>query len=87
MENETKNEVGREFTAYELMLLCGFVVIVTREDRPYAYTAWVTQVTPKFVVFRAGEIQTYFMAMRHEDGTLTDDTGRRIRVYEYLGEI
>jgi hypothetical protein len=82
-----ENEQGREFMAHELMLLCGFVVIITREDRPYAYSAWVTQVTPEFVVFRAGEIPTYFMAMRHEDGTLTDDTGQRVRVYEYLGEI
>jgi hypothetical protein len=92
MENETKNEVGRELTAYDLVLLCGITpVILSREDRPYAYTVWVSRVTPEFVVFLAGEVKTTFIVTlivtRHPDGTMTDDSGQRIRVFEYLGEI
>lgn len=83
-----ENEVGRELTAYDMMLLCGIApVIITRADRPYGYTVWVRQVTSEFVVFFAGELGIALIVLRHPDGTMTDDSGNRIRVFEYLGEV
>jgi hypothetical protein len=51
------------------------------------YTAWVGMITPRFVFFHAGVTKTTFIAVRHPDGTLTDDTNKRILVFEYLGEV
>jgi hypothetical protein len=78
-------EMGRELLASELVVKT--VVIVGREDRPHCFTVWVWKVDELFVAFRAGEIGNVFIAFRRDDGTLMDDTGQRIRVWEYLGEV
>jgi hypothetical protein len=78
-------ELGRELTATELCERT--VVIVGREDRNAMYTAWVYRIGVDFVAFKAGEIATIFVAMRAPDDKLTDDTGKRVHVFEYLGEL
>jgi hypothetical protein len=80
-------EMGRQLRADELKVKA--VVVVRRADREIAATLWVQAVNENSVVFLAGATwpRVHFMATRHEDGTLTDDTGKQVLVYEYLGEI
>ena len=82
-----KDEMGRQLRADELREKT--VVVVRREDRDLAATMWVEAVHDNAVVFLAGATwpRIHFMATRHEDGTLTDDTGKQVLVYEYLGEV
>jgi hypothetical protein len=78
-------EVGRLLAVEDLIV--GTVVLVGREDRPFLMSVWVHEIAPKFVVFRAGAIHTLLIAERWPDGKLTDDTGLRLHVFEYLGAI
>ena len=78
-------EMGRELLAHELQVKT--VVILGREDRPYLVSIWVSEIGDDFVAFYAGDARTVLLASRHKDGTLTDDTGKRIRVWEYLGKV
>jgi hypothetical protein len=80
-----QSEVGRPLLAHELVPRT--VVVLGRQDRAAMYTVWVSVVGADFVAFLAGEVNTTFLAVRHPDGTLTDDTDQRILVFEYLGEI
>jgi hypothetical protein len=79
--------VGKKLTASELKRQT--VVVVRRDDRPYAATLWVETITPEFVVFLAGEPdpKIHFVVERRADGTMADDTGTEIKVYEYLGAL
>jgi hypothetical protein len=77
-----ESEVGRELLAHELKVKTVVVLGVERHDRKA--TAWVTLVDEEVVVFSMGK--TGLIALRHPDGTLSDDTGP-MHVYEYLGEI
>jgi hypothetical protein len=79
------NELGRMLRVDELAV--GTVVVLGREDKPDMYTVWVKDVDPLYVAFGAGEIRTTLLAFRHPDGRLTDDTGKRLLVFEYLGEV
>lgn len=78
-------EMGRELLAGELATKT--VVVVGREDRPHRITVWVGEVGEDFVAFYAGEIRVALVAFRRDDGTLIDDTGLRIHVWEYLGTV
>lgn len=80
-----QNELGRELRADELRERT--VVALGRVDRPHLFTAWVAEIRADYIAFRAGEINTTFLAVRHPDGMLTDDTNTRILVFEYLGEV
>jgi hypothetical protein len=82
---EKSEEMGRELRADELVVAT--VVVIAREDRPVAVTTWVREIGDDFVVFYHGEVKTAFIVMRNPDGTLSDDTGQRIHVWEYLGEV
>lgn len=79
------NEIGRELKANELKVKT--VVVVSREDNPSAYTTWVREIGQDCVVFWSGVANTYFIVYLREDGELVDDTGKRIIVNEYLGEV
>jgi hypothetical protein len=79
------NELGRMLLAHELVEKT--VVVLGREDRATMYTVWVASVDADFVSFHAGETKTTLIATRHPNGTLTDDTNKRILVFEYLGEV
>jgi hypothetical protein len=78
-------EMGRELLAHELTVKT--VVVVGREDRPHCFTVWVRELGEDFVAFSCGEIRTTLITFRREDGTLVDDTGQRIHVWEYLGTV
>ena len=79
-------EMGRELLAHELVEKT--VVLVGREDRPhYAITAWVQLVDAEIVLFSANEVHMVLITVRRPDGTLVDDTGKRILVWEYLGVV
>jgi hypothetical protein len=78
-------EMGRELLAHELVEKT--VVVVGREDRPHAITCWVELVDIQMVLFRANEIQLTLITLRRPDGTLADDTGKRILVWEFLGTV
>jgi hypothetical protein len=85
MEAQKSPEMGRELLADDLVVKT--VVVIGRDPSDYAVTVWVGEVAEKYVAFRAGDINTTFLAVRHPDGTLTDDTDSRIHVWEYLGEV
>jgi hypothetical protein len=79
------NEIGRELLASELKPKT--IVVLERPDTAIV-TMWVAEVTPQYVIFLAGVTQTCFLAQRagpHLE-QITDDTGRMLRVFEYLGE-
>ena len=79
-------EVGRRLRVDELVPKT--VVIIDREDSPlWAFTAWVVSVEENMVAFGMGEVRTTLLVLRHPDGSLTDETGNHIRVWEYLGEV
>jgi hypothetical protein len=78
-------EIGRELSAHDLVVKT--VVVVTREDREWAYTAWVVHFDKDWVMFEAGEIHTLLLVKRHPDGKMEDETGKRVRVFEYLGVV
>lgn len=80
-------EMGRELKAHELREKT--VVVVRREDRALAATLWVEAINEAAVVFFAGATwpRVHFMASRLPNGSLIDDTGKRVLVYEYLGEV
>jgi hypothetical protein len=79
------SEIGRMLRVDELQPKT--VIVLAREDRPHMITAWVTRVGVDFVAFGMGEVNTTLIALRHPDGRLTDDTGARILVFEYLGVV
>ena len=80
------NEIGRELKASELKLKT--IVVIRREDRPgMAVTGWVRELGQDFVIFYSGAIKTKLLTYLREDGELVDDTGKRIIVNEYLGEV
>jgi hypothetical protein len=78
-------EMGRELLAHELVVKT--VVVVGRGDRHICVTVWVLEVHDDFVLLRAGETNMVLVLIRRQDGTLIDDTGRRIHVWEYLGTV
>jgi hypothetical protein len=85
MINLPDPEIGRELSAHDLVVKT--VVVLFREDRSYAYTVWVVGFDKDHVVFGAGEVQTFLLVKRHPDGKMEDETGQRIRVFEYLGVV
>ena len=78
-----QNEVGRELAVNKLEPKT--IVVLRAANRP-AVTMWVAVVGMDFVAFYAGVTKTTFIAQLREDGSLADDAGRVIKVYEYLGE-
>ncbi len=82
-----KSEIGRQLRADELREMT--VVCLRREDRDITATWWVESINSRAVVFLAGATwpRIHFMAFRQADGTLVDDTGKLMLVFEYLGEV
>jgi hypothetical protein len=78
-------EIGRELSAAELVVKT--VVVIGRDDRPTLVTCWVQVIGSDFVAFFYGRVNITFIAYLREDGKLVDDTGRQIRVWEYLGVV
>lgn len=82
---KSNSEIGRELQPSELVEKT--VVLVGREDRPHLTTMWVSRIGKDFVAFHAGETRTTFLTSLQPIGVLTDDTGKRVQVYEYLGVV
>jgi hypothetical protein len=79
------NELGRELTAAELVPRT--VIVLGRIDRARMVTAWVQVVGVDYVTFLMAAVRTTFITRRLPDDTLVDDSGKRILVFEYLGEV
>lgn len=73
-------ECGRELKADELEPRT--VVVIGPEDRDMM-TVWVLNVYPRYVEFRAGDAGVDIRFFRQPDGTLRDDSGKQIHVYEW----
>jgi hypothetical protein len=86
MNQSTQNEIGRELLGEELILKT--IVCIRRDDRKIAMTMWVSIIERNVVVFLAGapKPSVHFMTFRRPDGTLVDDTGKQVHVYQYLGK-
>jgi hypothetical protein len=78
------NEIGRELKANELKVKT--IVVLSKVGRPSA-TYWVSGIGQDYVMFYAGLLNMTLIAYLREDGTLADDSGIQLHVYEYLGEV
>ena len=78
-------EIGRELKASELKP--GTVVIVKPPGNKPLITVWVRNIDPCVVEFYAGEMRWHILNFIMEDGSIKDDQGRIVRVFEYLGEV
>lgn len=79
------SEQGRELKASELKVRT--VVLVKPPEKAVMITLWVVAVTEKLVEFRAGEINWHILNFVALDGTIVDDCGRQVHVFEYLGAV
>lgn len=82
---QVAREVGRELKADELQP--GKIIVTCLDDKPNMFfTAWVAGVGPRDIVWlHAGRINVTLGLFKQPDGTLKDDSGRTIRMFEYLG--
>ena len=81
-------EMGRELRVTELKP--GTIVVLKCLEGPghAAITSWVDKVYDDTVIFWMGKLSMYLVLRRvgPEREQITDDAGRLLRVYEYLGE-
>lgn len=78
-------EMGRELLVPDLKEKT--VIVLWRDDRSFAVTAWVDVISTNIVIFKMVEIGAFLILARELGGMLVDDTGKRIRVFEYLGKV
>jgi len=78
------NEIGRELQLNELTRKS--IIVLRKDSQPFGVTMWVALVGMDYVAFYSGSLNVTFIGYIREDGTLGDDKGQRIRVFEYLGE-
>lgn len=81
------DEIGRELKAGELKPKQ--IVWTNPEHRPEIFASlWVTEVSTSMVWLYAGENPTvkHLGLFVQPDGSLKDDGGRTIRIFEYLGQ-
>lgn len=83
MTNE--NEIGRELKASELTPRT--VVVIVTPGRGVMMTMWVLSLSEKLVEFYSGELKWTVLNFIEPDGSIRDDQGRVVHVYEYLGEV
>lgn len=81
---QPKQEVGRELNAKELTPKK--IVVIQPPGRNQFLTMWVDLVTPELVSFYAGVMKWTVINFVRPDGTICDDQGRQVHVFEYLGE-
>lgn len=77
-------EIGRKLLAHELKTKT--VVVLYRPSGPHV-TAWVRGMSSRLVHFYMGVSNVHLLLTPQNDGTLADDTGKEVEVYEYLGKI
>jgi hypothetical protein len=79
-----QEEIGRELGVNELVPMT--VYVLTKPGRPAA-TMWFWGRANESVMFYAGVSKTALFLDLREDGSMADDSGIQIKVYEYLGKI
>lgn len=79
------NEIGRELKASELVPAT--VVAIQPPEQDAYLTFWVSEVTADTAMFFAGVANWYVLNFVRPDGTIWDDKGRQVHVFEYLGKI
>lgn len=79
------NEIGRELKASELKPRT--VAVIAPPGKDMMVTMWVRTVDTEIVTFYAGELSWTVVNFVQPDGSIHDDLGRVVRVYEYLGEV
>lgn len=79
--------VGPEIPLDRLKSKLRQVVIVSVEGFPQLLSFWLYEVTADTVTFYSAELSWAVINFVKPDGTLRDDKGRRIRVFEYLGSV
>lgn len=84
MNTSPRSEVGRELRVSDLRER--MIVILSRPDSDVAVTVWVKSLGEGMVAFYAGVTRALFVAAVSADGTITDNTGRQVMMFEYLGE-
>lgn len=77
-----RDERGRELATSELRERT--VYIVGKDGAPVCATLWALRIEPDFVVFYSGVTRVQLLLKRRKDGTLTDDTGALVHVWEWL---
>jgi len=77
------NEIGRELQLNELQRK---TIVILQRDGEFGITMWVSFVGQEVVAFYSGRLNVLVVANIYEDGSIRDDKGKRIRVFEYLGE-
>ncbi len=83
-KSESFDERGRELKASELRMRT--VYVLEKADHPLV-TMWHTGGAGAMVEFYSGLQRLHLWLRVAPDGTLVDDSGAQIHVYEYLGEI
>jgi hypothetical protein len=87
MNSEFNNpEVGRELKAFDLRERT--VVVVLPPNQRIIFTVWVTFASTECVEFLAADLDPRWTVINfvQADGSLHDDQGRLVRVFEYLGK-
>ncbi len=78
------DERGRELMAAELVPRS--VYVVAKDDWPFLATLFVIDVSTPWIDFYSGTLRMVFSAKRNPDGTLQDEMGARIRVWQWRGD-
>ena len=81
---EGHDEIGRELTAPELTPRT--VYVLSKEGRP-AITLLFMARTGTLAHFYGGSINMNLLLLIQPDGTFQDDSGMKVTVSEYLGEV
>jgi predicted nucleotidyltransferase len=78
------SEIGRELTVTDLKV--ERVVVISPPSINLMLTMWVEDIDETTVTFFSG-VMNWRVINFVKDGTLVDDRGRLVRVFEYLGEV
>lgn len=82
---QMEQEIGKELNARDLQPET--VVVIRPPHAPGYLTMWVRHVGKTYITFYSGELHWEVMNFVRPDGSIFDDLGNQIHVYEYLGEI
>lgn len=82
------DEIGRELKAEELKPDT-VVVVKTPGSGDILMTVWVRLVTTEHVLFMAAGTKPEMLVINRvrPDGTIVDDRGLQVHVFEYLGKV
>lgn len=82
-----ESEIGRELLAPDLASRLKTVVMLQGEGASFYASVWLLGVSETLARFYAGEMRMTLLLFIQPDGTLRDDSGRQIHVFEFLGKV